>query len=320
MICRYTYIVQLFNLAFRELEIESDPARQPKAHLQEQRMDRNGIPAFAAGASLPPFRARSLTRPRPVAPRRIQVSMHVVVSGATGRTGRLVHALLRASPTPVKALVRSEAKGREVLGLNASLIVADITDAPSMSTALDGADALILVTSAVLQLKSPGPPPVFGFLDGGYPEAVDYHGAVNQIEAAKRAGLKQVVFIGSMGGTDEDHALNKHGNGNILIWKRKAEQYLIDSGVPYTIINPSGLQDIPPGEREIIFGREDDTFEKYDRMECSISRGDVARVAVAALQDPNAINKAFDCASHATGDFVPTTDFSKLFSLAAGGL
>lgn len=30
------------------------------------------------------------------------------------------------------------------------------------------------------------------------------------------------------------------GNGNILMWKRKAEQYLIASGLTYTIIHPGG--------------------------------------------------------------------------------
>lgn len=42
--------------------------------------------------------------------------------------------------------------------------------------------------------------------------------------------MKHVVVVGSMGGTNENHMLNSIGNGKILIWKRKAEQYLIDSG------------------------------------------------------------------------------------------
>lgn len=98
---------------------------------------------------------------------------------------------------------------------------------------------------------------------------------------AKAAGVKQIVLVGSMGGTDINNPLNSLGNGNILVsnsflhlsyllfsvlfvemefhfdlflpsykliikvmcnmfaiqvWKRKAEQYLADSGVPYTII------------------------------------------------------------------------------------
>jgi hypothetical protein len=47
-----------------------------------------------------------------------------------------------------------------------------------------------------------------------------------------------------MGGTDPSNMLNGLGRetlpdgstkgGNILLWKRKAEKYLIDSGLPYT--------------------------------------------------------------------------------------
>ena len=59
---------------------------------------------------------------------------------------------------------------------------------------------------------------------------VDWLGQKAQIDAAKEAGLQQVVLVSSMGGTDPNHRLNSIGNGNILVWKRKSEQYLIDSG------------------------------------------------------------------------------------------
>ena len=49
--------------------------------------------------------------------------------------------------------------------------------------------------------------------------------------------------MGSMGGTQADNYLNTFGNGNILVWKRKAEKYLVDSGLNYTIIHPGGLID-----------------------------------------------------------------------------
>jgi hypothetical protein len=29
-------------------------------------------------------------------------------------------------------------------------------------------------------------------------------------------------------------------SGNVLLWKRKAEMYLIESGVDYTIVHPGG--------------------------------------------------------------------------------
>lgn len=43
--------------------------------------------------------------------------------------------------------------------------------------------------------------PDFYFPEGASPREVDYDGAVNQIDAAKAAGIKRIVFVGSMGGT-----------------------------------------------------------------------------------------------------------------------
>jgi hypothetical protein len=80
----------------------------------------------------------------------------------------------------------------------------------------------------------------FGMLVG----QVDWLGQKAQIDAAREAGIKKIVLISSMGGTDEKNPLNNLGNGNILIWKRKAEEYLINSGAfNYTIIHPGGLID-----------------------------------------------------------------------------
>ena len=56
----------------------------------------------------------------------------------------------------------------------------------------------------------------------------------------------QVVLVSSMGICDAENRLNKIGDGNILIWKRRAERYLIARGFPaYTIIHPGGLLDAP---------------------------------------------------------------------------
>lgn len=69
---------------------------------------------------------------------------------------------------------------------------------------------------------------------------VDWIGQKRQFDAAKAAGVEHVVLVSSMGGTDLSNSLNKIGDGNILVWKRKAEQYLISLGITYTIIHPGG--------------------------------------------------------------------------------
>ncbi|XP_062209056.1 uncharacterized protein At5g02240-like [Phragmites australis] len=100
-------------------------------------------------------------------------------------------------------------------------------------------------------------------------------------------------------------------NGDIEVWKHKAEQYLADSGVPYTIIRLEGLQDEEGGVRELIVGKDDELLQTNTK---SIPRGDVAKVCVQALQYEEAKFKAFDLASKPKGVETPTKDFRALFS------
>lgn len=50
---------------------------------------------------------------------------------------------------------------------------------------------------------------------------MDWLGQKIQIDAARVAGVKHVVLLGSMAGSQPEHFLNQMGNGNILLWKRK---------------------------------------------------------------------------------------------------
>ncbi|KAL0919633.1 hypothetical protein M5K25_011742 [Dendrobium thyrsiflorum] len=244
----------------------------------------------------------------------------VLVTGAGGRTGQIVYKKLkeRTENYIARGLVRTE-ESKEKIGGADDVFVADIRDAQSIVPAIQGIDALIILTSSVPKMKpgfdpSAGGRPEFYFEDGAYPEQVDWVGQKNQIDAAKAAGVKQIVLVGSMGGTDLNHPLNSLGNGNILVWKRKAEQYLADSGVPYTIIRAGGLQDKDGGLRELLVGKNDELLKTETR---TIARADVAEVSIQALQFEEAKFKAFDLASKPEGTGTPTTDFKALFSLTS---
>jgi uncharacterized protein YbjT (DUF2867 family) len=126
-----------------------------------------------------------------------------------------------------------------------------------------------------------------------------------------------------MGGTNEQHPLNKMGNGNILIWKRKAEQYLIDSGIDYTIIRAGGLLDAPGGQRELLVGKDDELLRNPpDGIPTSIPRADVAEIVVQSLLEPAARNKAFDAISKPEDVAKPTPpqNFESLFQQSSPGL
>jgi uncharacterized protein YbjT (DUF2867 family) len=199
----------------------------------------------------------------------------VLVAGATGKTGRLVVAQLRAQGYGVRALVRDAAKAAETLGPDVERVVGDVREPDSLVPAFNGVTRVI---SAIGASAKEGP---------NSPEFVDYQGNNNLIEAAVSVGAKQFVLVSSMGVTHEDHVLNKIF-GNVLIWKMRVENDLRNSDIAYTIVRPAGLVDKPGGELLIV-------FEQIDEVKVvAISRADVASICVAALAYPEAQNKTFE--------------------------
>ncbi|CAH9130559.1 unnamed protein product [Cuscuta epithymum] len=241
----------------------------------------------------------------------------VLVTGAGGRTGQIVYKKLRESSEEyiARGLVRNE-ESKESIGGGDDVYIGDIRNPESLVAAIQGVDALIILTSAVPKMKpgfdiTKGEKPEFYFEEGSYPEQVDWIGQKNQIDAAKAAGVKHVVLVGSMGGTNPNHPLNSLGNGNILVWKRKSEQYLADSGIPYTIIRAGGLQDREGGVRELLVGKDDELLQTDNR---TVTRADVAEVCIQVLQFEELKFKAFDLGSKPEGKGTPTKDFKALFA------
>ena len=218
----------------------------------------------------------------------------VLVAGATGGTGSLVVAELIEQGYPVRAFVRSTARAVERLGTDVEAVVGDLKDPDSIAAALEGVGAVINTASASV---SGGPE--------NSAEHVDFEGARNLAEAALAAGAGQYVLVSSRGVTDDDHYLNRMFN-NILIWKRRGEEAVAASGIPYTIVRPGGLSDDPGGMQTIIFEQGDTQSEGI-----WITRADVARVCVSALAHEAALNKVFEI--HAE-DGEPQADFAAEFA------
>ncbi|CAO2823499.1 unnamed protein product [Amaranthus hypochondriacus] len=75
----------------------------------------------------------------------------------------------------------------------------------------------------------------------------------------------------------------------ILTYKLKGEDLLRESGIPYTIVRPCALTEEPAGA-DLIFGQGDNITGK-------ISREEVARICVAALESSYACDKTFEVKS-----------------------
>lgn len=102
-----------------------------------------------------------------------------------------------------------------------------------------------------------------------------------------------------------------------MLWKRKAERYLVASGVPYTIIHPGGLVDEDGAQRELVVVVNDEITKNPEFAsggQRSVARADVARVSKAALGSASAMNVALDLVSKKAGDGTPTKDASTVFA------
>jgi len=249
----------------------------------------------------------------------------VLVTGAGGRTGSIVvEKLVSSGRYDVRALVTSESSKKALLNkvemLNPKAVfVGDIQQPGTLADAFKGIFALVCVTSAVPKLKIWSIfPVIFGKLfrrqtkpkfgwRGGKPEQVDWEGQRNQFDCAKDANAKKVVLVGTMTGTEKDSFLNSIGEGDgdqIVMWKRKAEVYLMDlckkSDIAYTIVHAGGLGDAPGGQDLVEVG-VDDKIREDPKNNRRISRADVAEVCVRALACDEAANRSFDLTGVAAG-------------------
>ncbi|KAJ7950297.1 NAD(P)-binding rossmann-fold protein [Quillaja saponaria] len=242
----------------------------------------------------------------------------VLITGASGAIGRIVHSYIKDMPDQYicRGFFRTEWSLREHFDQTytregGEIFVGDIRDIDSLIPAMQGVDCLLILTSSVTKMKPgfdpiKGGKPEFCFEDGEYPEQIDWIGTKNQIDVAKSAGVKHIVLVGCMGGTDPNHPFNSFCDGNIL------EQYLVDSGIPYTIIRSGRLKHkFYCGARELLVGKDDELLQTKTRC---IPLKDLAKVCVQAVEFEEAKFKAFDLASMPAGTGTITTDFKALFS------
>jgi uncharacterized protein YbjT (DUF2867 family) len=124
---------------------------------------------------------------------------------------------------------------------------------------------------------------------GGLPkdgEKADYLGNKNLIDAAVKAGVKKFILVSSIGSGNSVVALPPQALETlkpVLIEKEKAEQYLIESGLIYTIIRPGGLKSEPATGNGVL--------TQDSRVAGTIHRADVAQLVCRCLKSDAANNK-----------------------------
>ncbi|KAJ4716449.1 Protein TIC 62, chloroplastic [Melia azedarach] len=111
------------------------------------------------------------------------------------------------------------------------------------------------------------------------PYRIDYQATKNLIDAATIAKVDHFIMVSSLG-------TNKVGFPaailnlfwGVLIWKRKAEEALIASGLPYTIVRPGGMErptdaykethNITLSQEDTLFGGQVSNLQVAELMAC----------------------------------------------------
>ena len=198
--------------------------------------------------------------------------MDVLVAGGHGKIALRLLRLLAAKGHRARGLIRNPGQAADLEALGAVAVLGDLEADASLAEYVQGADVLVFAAGA-------GP--------GSGPErkrTVDLGGAVKLADAALAVGVHRYVMISSIG-ADRPGAASG-GMRPYLEAKAEADQYLMASGLGYTIVRPGSLTD-DPGT-----GRVRLPTELGGRGE--VPRDDVAAVIAKVLDAPNTIGVTFE--------------------------
>ncbi|MFT4803586.1 MAG: hypothetical protein ACJAZM_000581 [Cyclobacteriaceae bacterium] len=193
----------------------------------------------------------------------------VLVAGANGTTGRIIIDLLKKSDAyqPI-AMVRKQDQKDHFENQGVSTVLADLEE--NLSQAVQNTDKVIFAAGS----------------KGKNIIGVDQEGAKSLTVAAKLAGLEKFVMLSSLGA---DNPAVSDDLEDYLRAKQNADDHLRASGLSYSILRPGSLTD-DNGTGKI------ELKEKLEKRG-SISRTDVAKTLVEALEDDVKQNQTFEILS-----------------------
>lgn len=199
--------------------------------------------------------------------------MHILVVGATGRTGQDVVAQAHAAGHTVRAFSRSADATPWPKGVHA--MAGDVLVPDQVREAMQGMDAVIVCISMVRASDSPW---------ARILTPLDLHrrAAANLIEAATTARVRRYVMVSAHGvgpsapraGTLFLALVRASNIGVAYADLARAETALMSSGLPWTIVRPTRLT------REPASSRIEASIDLRTHSRSSIARADVAAFLV----------------------------------------
>jgi len=150
----------------------------------------------------------------------------ILITGATGYIGRHLVARLVVEGERPRCLVRDTRRAASILPADkVELVQGDTIHPTTLSAAMSGVDTVVHAAFITADHKESA---------GNHYEETNVHGTANVIKAAKEAGVKRIIEISGLG-TKPDKP------GSYMQGRYLAEQMLKESGLDWTIIQPSVL-------------------------------------------------------------------------------
>ncbi len=202
--------------------------------------------------------------------------MRVLVVGATGSIGELVVAEALHQRHTVRALVRIQARARD-LPSDVEVTVGDLTRPETLQEAVKDIDAIVFTHGG----------------DGGGKlgsESVDYGGVRNILRALGKKKTR-IALMTAIGVTNREGSYNRSTEGHD--WKRRAERLVRAGDYPYTIVRPGWFDYNKPNEHKLVFP-QGDTRQAGNSSDGVIARRQIAQVLVHSLMSEEALRKTFE--------------------------
>lgn len=196
---------------------------------------------------------------------------NTLVIGANGQIGKLFCQLAAEQKVPVKAMIRDSAQQEFFDAIGIPTVIADLEK--DFSQAFNDCDRVIFTAGS-----------------GGHTGAdktlmIDLYAAVRAVEYSLEYKIKQFIMISAL--RAEQPLSSPEKLRPYMVAKLMADEKLISSGVPYTVLRPGRLIDeAATGKIRIP--------TKTDRDPITISRANVAHTMLAVLGKEQCMNKVFD--------------------------
>ena len=212
--------------------------------------------------------------------------MSIVISGASGQFGRRVAQFLLETNTPDVVLVT---RTPDALGdVDAEVRYGDFDNPETLEAAFAGGEKLLLISLPVIGARVP------------------QHKAA--IEAAKRAGVKQVAYTGIVNPGPENPAA-------VAAEHRATEEAIEAAGLAHTFLRNSIYADLQPRSAEAAIASGKLVTNAGDGRTAYVTREDCAAVAAAILTSDGHENQTYDV----TGpEALNAADLAQLYSELGG--